>query len=303
MNDSSIAEAQFRQLEVYRGRFEIYDRCHKGKYSVHNPKETPMTMYPKKFAQVALGLATLALSLFLIPSTTHGQTVELLHSFRAPGANPEAGLVQGLDGNFYGTTTGGGADEGSGGGGGTIFKITPTGAFTTLFTFPTNVIVLDSGVNFIDYPLGRHPNGLALGDDGAFYGTTQDGTNGNGQPLFKITTNGTFTVLYLFGTGPVNNRNIPIYGSSPNARLTRGNDGSFYGTTVDGGEYGLGTVFKVTPNGVISNVYSFGGVTNSEGVPLEGIRPEAAVVQAADGSIYGTATGKPYWRQLYSTRP
>ena len=120
------------------------------------------------------------------------------------------------------------------------------------------------------------------GSDGSFYGTTSDGGNiialrGGAGTVFKISTNGAFTSLYLFTGGDD--------GLNPCAALVKGSDGYFYGTTALGGtrvgSYGSGTVFKISTNGVLTTLYSFTGGTN-------GLWPGAALVQGSDGSFYGT---------------
>jgi len=178
------------------------------------------------------------------------------------GAKPYAGLVQGSDGNFYGTTSEGGTN-----GDGTVFKISTNGALTTLYSFSGN----DGG-----WPSA----GLAQGRDGSFYGTTYEGgTNGDGT-VFKITTNGALTTLYSFTNG--------IDGANPDAGLAQGRDGYFYGTTSSGGTNGDGTVFKITTNGALTTLYAFGTVTNAAGGPLDGAYPEAGLVQGSDDYFYGT---------------
>src|SRR5262249_31188162 len=138
------------------------------------------------------------------------------------GRAPQATLALGNDGNLYGTTiAGGGSDVG------TVFKITTNGTLTSLVSFQ-----------------GQHAAplaGLALGTDGNFYGTTYLGgninatyLNGNGT-IFKVTPNGTLTTLVAFNY---------TNGANPQAELTLGNDGSFYGTTTYGGSSGYGTVFR-----------------------------------------------------------
>jgi uncharacterized repeat protein (TIGR03803 family) len=130
--------------------------------------------------------------------------------------------VQGGDGYFYGTTAGGGANSL-----GTVFKISTSGALTNLYSF----IGSDDGEN--------PQAGLALGSDGNFYGTTQSGgTNGGGGTIFKITATGALTTLYSFTGGND--------GSNPQASLVQGSDGAFYGTTVNGGKSGAGTVFRLS---------------------------------------------------------
>jgi uncharacterized repeat protein (TIGR03803 family) len=133
-------------------------------------------------------------------------------------------LVQGSDGNFYGTTYGGGTY-----GGGSVFQITPAGVLTTLNS--------DVGSS----------SALVQGSDGCFYGTTQYGgtvTNqygaGNGGygTVFRISTNGALTYLHLFTGGND--------GANPYAGLVQGRDGSFYGTTDSVFGVGVGTVFRLT---------------------------------------------------------
>ena len=141
------------------------------------------------------------------------------------GANPYAGLVQGADGNFYGTTFYGGTN-----GYGTVFKFATNGALTTLVSFGnTN---------------GAYPQaGVIQASDGNFYGTTSAGgayTNLAGLgygTIFKLTTNGTLTTLISFnGTN----------GASPQGGLMQSTDGNFYGTTANGGTNGYGTVFRLS---------------------------------------------------------
>jgi uncharacterized repeat protein (TIGR03803 family) len=185
----------------------------------------------------------------------------VLHSFAGgatDGSYPSAGLIQGSDGNFYGTTSGGGPT-----GNGTVFKVTPSGV-ATIFTFSGND---GSG------PFGA----LVQGSDGNFYGTTSSGgPTGNGT-VFKITPAGVMTMLHSFTGGATD-------GSSSNASLIQGADGNFYGTTGGGGANGNGTVFKITPAGVETVLYSFTGGT-------DGRLPTSALIQGSDGNFYGTTEG------------
>jgi uncharacterized repeat protein (TIGR03803 family) len=188
-------------------------------------------------------------------------TVNVLHSFTGggDGASPYAGLTQGSDGSYYGTTTAGGTN-----GFGTAFKVATNGVFTTLVTF--------NGTN------GSKPfGGLVQAKDGNFYGTTaQGGASGYGT-VFKLTTNGVLTTLYSFaGTD----------GGFPGASLIQAADGYLYGTTEGngtisgGGLGGYGTVFRVSTNGTLTTLLWFDG--------LNGAQPEAALLQASDGNLYGT---------------
>src|SRR5665213_1078577 len=187
-----------------------------------------------------------------------------LHFFTggSDGGHPNGGLVEGADGYFYGTTAGGGSNAGNNG---TVFKISATGALTTLYSF--------TGTND-----GRGPNGgLVEGTDGYFYGTTAGGgTNGGNGTVFKISTNGALTSLHSFSGG--------TDGSQPEG-LVQGSDGNFYGTTDSGGtSYGWGTVFKISATGALTTLYSFTG-TNDGGGPVAGL------AQGSDSYFYGTTEG------------
>ena len=225
-------------------------------------------------------------------------------------------LVQGSDGNFYGTTAAGGTSDI-----GTVFQMTPAGALTTLVSF--------SGTN------GSSPfAALVQGTDGNFYGTTAAGGNLNLNygagfgTVFKMTPAGVLTTLVVFsgangwkslrrpGAGHQwqflrHNRiwwksqfkrrlwlwhgvsNDPRRGvddaglvqPAPMAAyrvggLVQGSDGNFYGTTDGGGAGGGGTVFKMTPAGVLTTLVSFYGAN--------GNNPQAPLVQGSDGNFYGT---------------
>ncbi|MGH8127150.1 MAG: choice-of-anchor tandem repeat GloVer-containing protein [Gammaproteobacteria bacterium] len=195
---------------------------------------------------------------------TPSGTLTTLHSFNGTdGANPEAGLVLGSDGNFYGTTSQGGTSATSAG---TVFKITPAGTLTTLYSFCAT-----SGC-----PDGQNSTaGLIQGSDGDFYGTTFfGGANLNGT-VFKITPSGTLTTLYSFDFG---------HSGNPNAALVEGSDGNFYGTTERGGLDLFGTVFKITPTGTYTRLHSF---TDGD----DGESPQAALLLASDGNFYSTTAG------------
>jgi uncharacterized repeat protein (TIGR03803 family) len=177
------------------------------------------------------------------------------------GAGPTAGLVQGSDGYFYGTTQSGGTN----GGFGAVFKISPNGALTTLYSFTGGS---DGGLP---------EAGLVQGSDGNFYGTTEGGgTNGGGGTVFKISANGALTSLYSFTGGND--------GADPHAGLVQGSDGDFYGTTYGGGTNNRGTVFKISANGALTSLHSFTGGN-------DGASPQAGLVQGSDGWFYGTTWG------------
>jgi uncharacterized repeat protein (TIGR03803 family) len=185
----------------------------------------------------------------------------------ADGGSPYAALIEGSDGNFYGTTSVYGPFSG-----GTIFKITPTGQLTTIYSF------CQQQFGCLD---GEYPNaGVIQSSDGNLYGTTYyGGTNGWGT-VFKVTPKGTLTVLHSFA-------GTPTEGGYPSAGLVQGADGNFYGTTLHGAAStcfeGCGTVFKITPSGVFTTLHTFAGP--------EGSLPGASLIQATDTHFYGTTTG------------
>jgi uncharacterized repeat protein (TIGR03803 family) len=203
-------------------------------------------------------------------------TLALFDGFN--GAGPyTAPLVQGTDGNFYGTTAYGGANCFPSGCG-TIFKVTPQGAITTLYSFCTQEYCADGS-----YPYAR----LVLAPDGNFYGTTtQGGTDFHGGTVFKINPSGTLTTLYNFCS-----QTNCTDGSYPSGGLLQATDGNFYGTTFMGGvgdaQYcngGCGTVFKISTKGVFTSIHNFTGFA------AEGSGPSAALIQARNGNFYGTTT-------------
>ncbi len=187
------------------------------------------------------------------------------------GSFPE-GLVQGSDGNFYGTTSDGGTSTNCSVGVtnyvgcGTVFRISPGGSLTDLWSFTGD-------------PSGANPAAeLVQGSDGNFYGTTHSGGNAGEGAVFRITPGGSYTDFYSFGS--------PSYdGEYPYAALAQGSDGNFYGTTHDGGTSSNGTVFRISPGGDYTNLYSFGSPAS------DGNNPYAGLVQGSDGNFYGTTFG------------
>ena len=183
------------------------------------------------------------------------------------GAHPNVALVQAADGSFYGSTKYGGPypNTTSGGTGyGVIFQITTNGALSTP--------VLFASTN------GAYAAALTRGNDGNFYGTTAWG--GNTSPftlgfgtIFRLSPDGTFTNLYKFSGGND--------GGFPYANLVQGNDGNFYGATFNGGAHSGGSLFRITPGGTFTNLYSFTGGS-------DGAFPYSALVQGSDGNFYGT---------------
>jgi uncharacterized repeat protein (TIGR03803 family) len=114
---------------------------------------------------------------------------------------------------------------------------------------------------------------LVQGVDGSLYGTTSEGGTNSSGTVFKITTNGIFTPLYSFLGGSD--------GGFPYAGVIQATDGNLYGTTAGDGQFGNGTVFKITTNGMLTPLHSFAGGS-------DGSFPSAGLIQASDGNLYGT---------------
>ena len=198
-------------------------------------------------------------------------TLTSLYSFCAKlgcveGSGPYTGVVLATDGNFYGTNPWSGAYSN-----GTVYKMTPAGVLTALYGF-----CQQSGCPNGGLPIAA----LVLGSDGKLYGTDEGGGTNNVGTIFRITTAGVLTTLHSF---------INTDGATPAAAMLQANDGNFYGTTSYGGAHiacsgfflGCGTVFKMTPAGVLTTLHSFAGAG-------DGNWPVGGLVQGADGSLYGT---------------
>jgi uncharacterized repeat protein (TIGR03803 family) len=193
-------------------------------------------------------------------------TETVLHSFSGgttDGWSPYGGVVMDGAGNLYGTTRYGGSP-----GPGTVYKITPAGTESLLYSF--------DAVN------GANPGaGLIIDNAGNLYGTTvNNGGNGYGSgAVFKVTPAGAITDLYSFmGTNP----GVTNYGTNPWAELIMDSAGNLYGTTYGGGTYNFGTVFKVSPTGQETVLYSFAGGTT------DGAHPEAGLLMDSAGNLFGT---------------
>lgn len=202
-----------------------------------------------------------------------GGSGEFLHTFGggADGGNPWAPLIQGSDGNFYGTTTY--SDI--------AYRITRSGTFTSLASLP-----------------GPSYAPLLQASDGNFYGTTIVGGDLNCQPggcgtVFKITPNGIAAIVHAFK----NNDGANLY-----APVVEGGDGNLYGTALLGGAYAHGVVFKITPQGGFTVLHNF----PDPNYPYDGIDPYASLVPGSDGNLYGvTSMGgtNTFWGVMFQITP
>ncbi|HBA83151.1 MAG TPA: hypothetical protein DCZ95_03560 [Verrucomicrobia bacterium] len=194
-----------------------------------------------------LGWASLLVACLSARATT---TVQPLYS----GTMPLSELATAPDGKFYGTTRHGGSNDL-----GTVFSLTTSGVFTTIYAF-------SGGAD------GAHPcAALALGANGHLYGTAPYGGAQNAGSVFEVTTAGSFTLLHLFAGGSD--------GAEPTATLAVGSDGLLYGVASRGGAFGCGTIFRINAGGIFTNLHDFTGI--------DGDHPAAALTPLG-GALYGT---------------
>ena len=217
---------------------------------------------PRVGSLAAVALLAACSLLAVVPQARAQDTLTALYSFSATiinSANTDgdgpSNLIMGSDGNFYGTTVYGGSA-----GVGTIFRLTPGGGLTTLYTF--------TGGSDDGYPLGP----LYRTDDGSLYGTTT-GLGGTNGTIFQLTAAGTLNTLYAFTGGSD--------GANPFAALVANPDGYLYSTTASGGTNNSGVIFRIAPSGAGFQVlYAFTGGN-------DGGSPQATMLLASDGNFYG----------------
>lgn len=202
---------------------------------------------------------------------TEKGTLTTLYNFDGADGRSFKYLVQASGGNFYGTTTNGGnVTQCDGNGCGTVFKITPNGTLTTLYDFCGQAGCPDGAILF---------DSLVQGPNGEYYGATWGGGPANGGTLFSITPEGTLATLYSFCVV-----NYPFCGDGSNPiTLVLGGDGNFYGATANGGR-SAGTVFKITPGGTLTTIYSFCTLVGC----TDGSTPRDGMILGSDGNFYGT---------------
>ena len=190
----------------------------------------------------------------------------------SPGCLPAQGLIVDNSGNLFGTTSECGTWYP---GNGTIFKLDSAENLTVLHTF-----VGSDG----SYPYYGH---LLMDKSGVLYGVTAMGGAYNAGVLYKVTQEGTFTVLHSFGG--------TSDGCYPWGTVALDNAGNLYGTTHSCGSKGYGTIWKVSKKGKESILHNFGGS------PSDGCYPFASVARDSKGNLYGVTSGcgANNWGALY----
>ena len=205
------------------------------------------------------------------------------------GKEPDA-LIVASDGNLYGVAEYSNTATG-GAGGGTIFKMTPSGQVSVLYTFPENQ---STGL----FPNGDAPDAIAEGSDGMLYGAASSGgsTSASAGTLWRVHKDGTgFQVLVRYCTSCT-------AGGFPNS-IVAGTDGNLYGTTGYGGSFpgtlcedlGCGVVFKLTTSGAYTVLHAFNG-TSETSEPV-------GVIQASDGNLYGATAGNLSEGSVFKVTP
>jgi uncharacterized repeat protein (TIGR03803 family) len=247
-------------------------------------------------------------------------TEEVLYSFGSrsgDGETPYAGLVFDKKGNLYGTTSGGGAHSA-----GTVFEITTGGAEKVIYSFGSHTLdgsypyyaglvlgkagrfygttyaggahglgtvfqVNESGKEKVLYSFGGQPGDgwkpyatVVLDKTGNLYGTTLLGGAFGEGTVFEMTSTGEEKLLYSFGSQSGD-------GNEPTASLILDTPGNLYGTTSQGGLYGVqtggyGTVFEITTAGTEKVLYEFGAQSGDGNYPIAGL------VFDEKGNLYGT---------------
>jgi uncharacterized repeat protein (TIGR03803 family) len=188
----------------------------------------------------------------------------VVHTFAADSGAPSGPLVLASDGAMYGTTGYGGPYGASSNS--VVYRLTVDGSYSVVYTLPAPIINPESA--------------LVAGPDGRIYGATGGGGLYGKGTVFSLTPNGpnpaTYSLLYSFGVSASDGA-IPV-------ALSLGPDGNLYGATYGGGANGTGTVFRMTPGGVLTTLYEFESQAAGSGIYPIG------VVAASDGSLFGATS-------------
>jgi uncharacterized repeat protein (TIGR03803 family) len=199
--------------------------------------------------------------------TPKGQETILYKFLGSPDANNPSALARASNGDLYGTSAAGGNTGcGSNAGCGTVFKVTPAGKETVLYSF--------TGVGSD----GEYPDALIVGSDGNLYGTTSAGGTVGSGTFFKMTTKGVETILHEFAVGEND-------GANPGGNLIQDSAGNFYGITPNSGccnGNAFGTLYEMTPEGVETVLYTFGS---------DGYGPTGLALDSAGNFYVGTEYG------------
>ena len=192
------------------------------------------------------------------------QTVTFVYQFT--DAATADSMVQATDGNFYGTGSGGNFGEGQ------VFRMTPAGELTTIYSFCSQAKCAD----------GNNPASLIFASDGNLYGFTDGGNVGKDTgTIFRMTLEGKITTLYNFCPAR------GCYDGLVPQGIVQAADENFYGVAQWGGKKNFGTTFRISPTGEFKLLHTFCEMTNC----TDGLLPKFAPVQATDGNFYGTASG------------
>jgi uncharacterized repeat protein (TIGR03803 family) len=201
-------------------------------------------------------LVVLALAFGIAVMPAQAQTYKVIYNFGTQTNDPtqphgQDVISQGRNGKLYSDAATGGAN-----GDGAAFSITTSGKLSVVASLTSPYT----------------GSGLTLGTDGSLYGTTEGGGTDGAGTVFKVTPSGTLTTLYNFTAGSD--------GGYPQANLTLGVDGNFYGT-ASGVNVINSVAFKITPAGAMTTLHTFTGSDGNDVI--------AGLIQGADGNFYGVA--------------
>ena len=224
------------------GEFTTYYVCQSGDWITSLPI---FDANGNLYAATAGDNQTLAGSIIKIDPSGAAETLYTFPNVLTSG-DVHAGLTLGSDGNLYGLSEKGGTYNG-----GMAFKLTPSGTFSTLYSFPTSTVNSSR-------PTAAPEDAMIQGTDGNFYGVTPFGGPYANGTVFQLTPSGALTTLYSFSTQDSVGNNTG--GAIPHASLVEGKDGALYGSTLNGGinggvgNDGFGTLYKLTVPSLTASV-------------------------------------------------